>query len=264
MFEEILREINGILGSDYALFWEFYPQEEKADEIIEIYQNIGTLNIETGSLQLLQGNQGMQVDTSLHLLMRLEKTDLTSKRINNALNTLVSVANGYIDTAYGSYKYVLSFGLPRKVAPVEHFRAVNFVPYVIPVNITVSQELAFGDEIQITIDNQVLDGIVSWQETPSKTLRALADFNSDTTTNAFELKAWSFSVLAMYKSGNALHNSLLNSEREEPDMIHNFTYKIGESDAITKKVYVSAVLSGQRREFDTLQLQFSLANEEIQ
>nr|DAR85338.1 MAG TPA: hypothetical protein [Caudoviricetes sp.] len=262
MFEEILREINRILGSDYALFWEFYPQEEKADEVLAVYKNIGMLRIETGTLQLLQGNQGMQVDTALHLLMRIEDTDLTSKRITDALNALVSAANGYIETAEGNYNYVFSFGLPRRVAPVEHFRAVNFVPYVIPLNITVSQELVFGDDIQVTIDNQALDGIISWQETPSKTLRALTMFNVDEIKNAFEMKTWSFTALVMYKDDNSLHNALLEDERAEPHTVHDFVYKIGNADAVTKKVYASVVLSGQRREFDTLQMQFSVADEE--
>lgn len=262
MFDEILREINNILGADYALFFEFTPRDSSADEVIAQYHNIGVLHVETGTLQLLQGNQGMQVDTTLNLLMRIEETDNTSKRINVALNALVTAANGYLYSETGDmYKYILSFGVPKLTSTSMPFRSKLFVSYIVPINIVITQELTIGDEMEITIDGKNLEGVVSWQENPSKTLKALNDFNTNEVNNIFELKTWTFSVMVMHKFVDELHMLLLDNERNAPETIYDLVYKFKDQPEVSKRVYVSCILKGQRRKFATLELMFSLANE---
>jgi hypothetical protein len=275
MFEQILAEINRILGNKYRLFFEFLPQTDKAAAIEEHFNNIGVWNIETGSLQLLQGNKGMQVDTTLNLLMRINDKDQTSECIDNAINSLVSNANGIVYADDNAYKFVMSFGVQKTVGEVKLHNTPftkRYYQYILPINVTIARNLAFGDEMQIllSLDGQEpwysLDGVVVWEETPTKQLEAVNVLNEDELKNVYNVAVWGLAATIMYQPDNELHNTILDNERHAPHTVYFLKYGIGDETEDNvyeqRKVYVSANrLSGQRRQFITYQLSFSEAEE---
>lgn len=263
MFNALAREINEKLGDDYAVFSEYQIDQAYSEAVWREYKNIGVLYVGYGDLQLLSGNQGLQGQLMLQLLLAVDEGVKTAEVVSAALDRLVAAQNGTMYTDEGTaYKYILNYHLPTSTGKVENGPdAIRFVRYEVMIDVVLSSTLMLGSEFGIQMQNAAgnfvtLDNVISSVLVNNVMTAENTYLEGNTVRSDAVAKRWSLTVSLLYSPENALHRELLAETNADPQKVWIITYDYYDADGnqhtMTKGVILTNCnLVNERGQFST-------------
>ena len=254
MFDALRREINEILGSDFAVFSEYSTKPEKNEEVLDAYKNVGVLYINYGDLRLLPGNKGLTGSLQLELMLRLEEGVTMESLVSKPLYDLMAHQNGRV---YGRdnapYGYVLNYHMPTSSGEMYTTTAgTEYVVYSLPIDVVLAaQSLMLGEEFVVEIDlgdttpNFVeLINIVSSVLMPNVTPDTCTMINSEdddeinSTKSSAIARVWGMHIEGNFDATNELHKAIYKALDTTPERTWTIRYKpnVDNFDYTTRKV----------------------------
>lgn len=228
MFNNIVYELQHILnesGKEFAVFNNFAVEQEKGDDLIDKYSNIGVLYVNYGTIKLLKGNKGLQGSMQLDLIMEIAEGVKTESVIQSPLQALMANTNGTLyDLQDGSQsQYVLQYHLPTTNGNVGYTTSgKKYVVYSLPIDLYLTSGLLMGESVTLTMSNGVvsdtLENVVRLTLAPSVQLDAKTMLNQRKTTVTPLAKGWGANVVFYYEREDAVHQAIYKSIMDTPFM----------------------------------------------
>ncbi|MCH5157478.1 MAG: hypothetical protein J1G02_06365 [Clostridiales bacterium] len=244
MFNTLRREIEEILGDNFAVFFEYSTNPENNDKILNEYKNVGVLYVNYGDLKLLPGNQGLTGALQLDLLLSIKEGVELESVVSKPLYALLKHQNGNIypikerqndgqcEDKEIAYRYVLNYHMPTSTGEIQTTAAgVEYVVYSLPIDVTVSTTLMMGDQFVLEVkyngEYTKLNNASTTVMNPKLTLDPHTLVNGDNVTKSSAVaRVWGNRVDILFDDSDKLHMAIYKALNENPDTVWDIRYSI--------------------------------------
>lgn len=211
MLKAMFKEIQELLGDEYALFSEFNPKVFESEKILSKYKNLGVLYVNNGNLGKLPDGAMMEIDYTLDLFMQVADTVNVSDVIVAPLEALATGTTGNIMTNNGAEgTFFLNTGLPTSDGTIwEGVGDRNYVRYELPISVIFTNGIDIADNkgIIISIDGNSyeLKSVLSVVEAPQTQLETSTFINASGGNPAMQNECivvasnWSIQINKVYR-----------------------------------------------------------------
>lgn len=232
MFDALRREIERILGNDFAVFFEYNTNSQNNEQILNEYKNVGVLYVNYGDLKLLPDNQGLTGAMQLDLLMCVKDGAQLESVVSKPIYDLLACHNGVLNKDNKTnYQYLLNYHMPTSTGE-EHVttEGIRYVIYSLPIDVTMSDSsLMLGDqflfEIQLGNEFIPLKNRTTNTLAPRLTLDSHTPVNSSRTKSTAIASAWGKQVVFLFDGSDPLHKAIYKALDETPETVWKIRYK---------------------------------------
>lgn len=255
MLKAMAKEIQEILGNDYAMYVEFNPKSIYGDETLEKYKNIAVLYLNNGNPNFVPDCASMTLYYTLVLYMRIPEGQNTADMTVDPLEKLNKEMTGKLYTENATWNYVLNVGLPTSDGDLKLGGDTQFIIYEVPITAIVTSGVLltnFTKKIKISIGttSDFLKGVITCTETPTSELESAIFLNSGTllgeTANAVEslvvARGWGLHITKLYRPDDPIDKALRSEALlVTSDNIISVQYAMGNESPITRNCIISDV-----------------------
>lgn len=255
MLKAMAKEIQEILGNDYAMYVEFNPKSIYGDETLEKYKNIAVLYLNNGNPNFVPDCASMTLYYTLVLYMRIPERQNTADMTVDPLEKLNKEMTGKLYTENATWNYVLNVGLPTSDGDLKLGGDARFIIYEVPITAIVTSGVLltnFTKKIKISIGttSDFLKGVITCTETPTSELESAIFLNSGAllgeTANAVEslvvARGWGLHITKLYRPDDPIDKALRSEALlVTSDNIISVQYAMGNESPITRNCIISDV-----------------------
>lgn len=255
MLKAMAKEIQEILGNDYAMYVEFNPKSIYGDETLEKYKNIAVLYLNNGNPNFVPDCASMTLYYTLVLYMRIPEGQNTADMTVDPLEKLNKEMTGKLYTENATWNYVLNVGLPTSDGDLKLGGDAQFIIYEVPITAIVTSGVLltnFTKKIKISIGttSDFLKGVITCTETPTSELESAIFLNSGTllgeTANSVEslvvARGWGLHITKLYRPDDPIDVALRSEALlVTSDNIISVEYAMGNESPITRNCIISDV-----------------------
>ena len=260
MFNALRREIEEILGDDFAVFFEYSTNPRKNDKILDEYKNVGVLHINYGDIKLLPNNQGMTGALQLDLLMTVKDGVELESVVSKPLYDLISKHNGvlYPNGTGIIYSYVLNYHLPTSDGEekITKTKGTRYVKYSLPIDVTLAaSSLMLGEQFDIKLNSIALKNVVNAVVNPKLTLDPHTYVKGNVTKSSATARVWGMQVNCLFDVTDELHNAIYKALNENPETVWEVQYSLDGTNYTTRNVLLfESTVTFERGQFAVLNL----------
>ena len=255
MFDALRREIQDILGENFAVFFEYNTNQETNEAILNEYKNVAVLYVNYGDLKLLEGNQGLTGALQLELLLSVKEGAQLESVVSAPLYNLINKQNGKIEGEGGPWTYVLNYHAPTSTGEIHTTtEGVDYVVYSLPMDVTVTATLMLGEQFELQVwhnkEWKTLNNYVRMVLNPKVTLNPYTLVNGNVTKSSATAKVWGARIDFFFDIKDPLHKDIYKVLDRDPETVWKIRYSVAGDDYTERTVlFFDSNLTFERGQF---------------
>lgn len=254
MIENIKQELANVLGGDFKVYYNTSNSviESEAEED----KGIGVFMVTAGDIRPLQGNQGLEASCLLRLFVPVFPLDLYHKLLAK-IDDLVDNTNGtIISIDETKYSYVISYKVPRPSSNVTTLAGTDRQIYDVSLNIVLSSVCLFGNGAVFKVDNEILEGIFSWNILSENPLTSNLFTNSYIGFFIPQFNTYKLSLTLMLQD-SSLHKRLQSIANAQTRVIFSVGQTINGVNKVFRGIMERFTLTGTKGGFQVADIIFA-------
>lgn len=254
MLKAMAKEIQEILGNDYAMYVEFNPKSIYGDETLEKYKNIAVLYLNNGNPNFVPDCASMTLYYTLVLYMRIPEGQNTADMTVDPLEKLNKEMTGKLYTENATWNYVLNVGLPTSDGDLKLGGDAQFIIYEVPITAIVTSGVLLTDNTKIKVgiygtEAAFLQGVITCTEVPTIETESAIFLNAGQLfgeqANAVEsivvAHGWGLHISKLYRPNDPIDVAIRAQALNPTDNKFSVQYAMGNESPVTRNCIVSDV-----------------------